>query len=173
MKWLLCALAFGRDGVLSFGIGFSYAEWLRCAPPSCDVPASFPLLAVKSVPSSNELSSKLTSCISAAELGQLATSSAPKEFHCRLSRSRRSPHCFLLFWFLALPKPYFNCCFPGLSLLFLQEIIRHGSNIAQLQHMPKAANFQRHISPPHPPRLKRAFIQPPQASSTKLPRDQC
>jgi hypothetical protein len=62
---------------------------------------------------------------------------------------------------------------PRLSLLFLQEIVRHGSNITQLQHLPEAANFQRHISPPHPPQLKAAFVQPPQASSAKLPRDQC
>jgi hypothetical protein len=62
---------------------------------------------------------------------------------------------------------------PGLSLLILQEIVCHGGNIAPLQHMPKAANFHRHFSPSHPHRFKGPFVQSPQASSAKLPRNQC
>ena len=37
-----------------------------------------------------------------------------KTFHCRLSRSRRRPHCFLSFSFPASYRSCFNCCFPTL-----------------------------------------------------------
>jgi hypothetical protein len=163
---------FGRDGVLPFGIGSSHAEWLRCAPPSYGVPASFLSLQLNlCLPQINYRQVNLLHLRRWTQTARyfLSTERIPLPSLLEQESSALLPSLLVSF----VTQVVLQSLLPRLSLLFLQEIVRHGSNITQLQHLPEAANFQRHISPPHPPQLKAAFVQPPQASSAKLPRDQC
>jgi hypothetical protein len=145
---------------LAFGFDPGYAERLRCALPLCDVPASFPFLAVKSVPSLNGSSSSQPSAFPPSDLDTSLLLQHRNDSTAILSLQEESS---LLLGLLVsyVTHIVLQVLLPRLSLLVLQETVRHGSNIAQLQHMPKAVNFQRHISPPHARQLKGAFVQSP------------
>jgi hypothetical protein len=71
----------------------------------------------------------------------LAASSAPKQFHCRPSQSKRSPHCFLNFWFLTSPTSCFKCCFPGSLCSFYRKSFVMAATLLNCSICPKQPTF--------------------------------
>jgi hypothetical protein len=109
-------------------------ERLGCAPSSYDVP--FPCSYICAF--LKRIIIQPTFCISAIELRHLTASSAPKQFHCRLSQSRRGSHCFFSFWF---PNSCFNCCFPGSPCSFYRKSFSMAATLLNCSICPKQPTF--------------------------------
>src|SRR5436309_9607807 len=145
---------------------FCCTRWLRCTPAS-----SSDLLASRfSGPMPDQClphksAAQWTLFVFVHQYPKLATSSAPRPFIIA-SLSRKSLHCFLRFWLLAVPKRASTVASPS-SLAHYREVVPNGSGVAQLQHLSQSTNIQRHISSPHPRQFQRAFVKPSQATGSK------
>lgn len=126
---------------LAFRIGFGYAERLRRAllPHMMYLPLFLSLQLNLCLPQTNYHQVNLLHFRRRTETAHcfFSTERVPQS-----SLSEQESALLLSLLVSCVTQVVLQLLLFRLSLLVLQEIVRHGCNIAQLQLMPKAANFQ-------------------------------